>query len=272
MGDIDPTPNNAYMWPPIYYPPELVGPWNVIPENDIDVVEVAGARRLTAVSIDDNDKIVPGYGIDIQWGRPGHCDGSSHSWCDKTVSSKCLMGNVQDSHGMICFNGLSGWLVFEIKGVAHGFIGAKMEAWHKSEENKVTEGWTEVNNGGKGNYEKSDNERSLHERDQKERMLNDLSRMEDDIESDILKYNDRRLGGGKSCGSVGDFVFEWAIDGNIVSWNQKQFCEHYTRLAYNNDFIKFMDDEKKKGDFELAMRVKNTGSKEQMCVTHVYWA
>ena len=61
MGDLDPTPNNAYLWPPVYYPPELIGPWNVVPENDVDVVEVAGARRLKeVVSIDDNDKIIPG--------------------------------------------------------------------------------------------------------------------------------------------------------------------------------------------------------------------
>ena len=128
MGDLDPTPDNAYLWPPVYYPPELVGPWEIVPENDVDIAAIASARRLESkqvVSIDDNDKIIPGYGIDIQWGRSGHCDGTSHSWCDKNEASACLMGNTQDAHGEICFNDLSGWLVFEVKGVKHGFIGVR---------------------------------------------------------------------------------------------------------------------------------------------------
>ncbi len=102
MGDLDPTPNNAYLWPPIYYPPELIGPWNVPPANDVNVEQIAGARRLTG----DDDAIVPGYGFDVGWGRPGHCDGSSHSWCDKSEQSNCLMGGTQDNRGSICFNGL----------------------------------------------------------------------------------------------------------------------------------------------------------------------
>jgi hypothetical protein len=275
MNDIDPTPNNAYVWPPIYYPPELVGPWNVPPENDIDVVQIAGARKLKVAdvkSIDDDDVITPGYGIDIQWGRPGHCDGSSHSWCDKTETSNCLMGMTQDNQGKICFNGLSGWVVFEVKGVKHGFIGAKMISWSTNKDNKVTAGWTEVNNGGKGNYEKSGSERMLREQNQKARILDEIQRMDEEIQSEILDPEHRRLGGGKSCGLSGEYIFEWAINGKVVSWNQQQFCDQYTRLAYNTDMVKFMDDETKTGDFELAMRIKNTGSKQQTCITHLYWA
>ncbi len=82
----------------------------------------------------------------------------------------------------------------------------------------------------------------------------------------------RRLGGGQSCGFAGDYTFEWAIDGEIVSWSQAEFCKHFTRLNYNVDVIKFMDDESKKGDFELAMRMTNVGRGKVMCITHLYWA
>jgi hypothetical protein len=273
MGDLDPNTNNAYVWPPIYYPPELIGPWNVPPDNDIDIEKIAGARRLKeVVSIDDPDKIIPGYGIDIQWGRPGHCDGSSHSWCDRQEESTCLMGGTQDSHGMICFNGLSGWVVFDVKGVKHGFIGAKMEPWHNDNENKVTTGWTELNNGGKGNYEKSDNDRLLQEQNRR-RILHELGRMDEDIQREILQDPEhRKLKGGKHCGFAADYIFEFAINGKITSWTKEEYCNKFTRLAYNTDMISFMDDETQTGDFELAMRIKNTGSTENMCITHLYWS
>ena len=84
----------------------------------------------------------------------------------------------------------------------------------------------------------------------------------------------RRLGGGQSCGATGDYTFEFAINGKIVaSWDKDAFCAHYTRTGYNLDLIKFMDDEKMTGDFELAMRMSPTHSNKQatMCITHLYW-
>lgn len=44
--------------------------------------------------------IEPGLGLEIQWGRAGVCDGSSHHWCDKPCGSGCLMGGAQDNRGM----------------------------------------------------------------------------------------------------------------------------------------------------------------------------
>lgn len=301
MGEIDPNPNNACkfcsmcrrfifrgthtslgflhcsgldVWPPIYYPPELIGPWNVPPDNDIDIEKIAGARRLNeVVSIDDPDKVIPGYGYDVRWGKPGVCDGTAHSWCDKHEEATCLMGGTQDNHGMICFNGLSGWVVFDVKGVKNGFIGAKMESWHLAKDNKVTAGWTEVNNGGKGNYEKSGRARILHEQNQRAMALDQIRLMDEEIEREILQDPERRLlKGGKSCGLGENYIFEFAINGKITSWTKEQFCEQYTRLAYNTDMVRFMDDEKQSGDFELALRIKNNGSTEEMCITHLYWS
>lgn len=104
-----------------------------------------------------------------------------------------------------------------------------------------------------------------------------VERMKQEIEEDIQYEDDparsrsRRLGGGQSCGFGGDYTFEFAINGTRTAWNQAEFCKHFTRLNYNLDVIKFMDDESKTGDFELAMRMTNVGRKV-MCITHLYWA
>jgi len=222
----------------------------------------------------DNDAIVPGYGLQVGWGKEGICDGSSHSWCGKTCASDCFMSGAQDNRGKVCFDGLSGWAVFDIRDVKHGFIGARMEPWHGNEETPITAGWTEVNNGGMGNYKKSGRERELHEKYQQRHAEEGTERMRREIEEDILNENDdqRRLGGGQSCGMKGDYTFEWAINGTKTTWNQAEFCNHFTRLNYNIDVIKFMDDESKTGNFELAMRMTNVGRDNVMCISHLYWA
>ena len=180
---------------------------------------------------------------------------------------------------MICFTPLSGWVVFDVKNVKHGFIGARIEAWHGDKDfETVTKGWTEVNNGGKGNYQKEGLERHLLQKEQQESDARYLEHMTTRIQEDIFLLEDsngRRLGGGQSCGLSGDYIFEFAINGKIVaSWDKNAFCDHYTRTGYNLDLIKFMDDEGMTGDFELAMRMSpaHSNKKGTMCITHLYWA
>jgi len=224
------------------------------------------------------DAIEPGLGLGVKWGRTGVCDGSSHHWCDKKCDSNCLMGGAQDNRGMVCFDGTSGWLVFDVKGVKHGFIGGRMEPWHKPNEIPemgITNGWTEENNGGDGNYGKSGGARRLVEERSRRAVREGVERMEEEIARDIEAEGDisrRRLGGGQSCGLTGnDYTFEFAINGSVVTWDKAKFCEHFTRLNYNLDVIKFMDDPDKTGDFEVAMRMAGN-TKEVMCISHLYWA
>ena len=224
------------------------------------------------------DAIEPGLGLGVKWGRKGVCDGSSHHWCDKGCDSSCLMAGSQDNRGMVCFDGTSGWLVFDVKGVKHGFIGGRMEPWHKPgeiPEMGITSGWTEENNGGDGNYGKSGEARRLVEERSRRAVREGVERMEEEIARDIEAEGDvsrRRLGGGQSCGLTGnDYTFEFAINGSVVTWDKAKFCEHFTRLNYNLDVIKFMDDPEKTGDFEVAMRMTGN-TKEVMCISHLYWA
>ncbi len=316
-GDIDPTPNNAYLTGPIYSPPDRPAPWTVPPETEPFAPLIGASRRMNVeeqthrqlrgdemtnvyfgefgsrklvgdstaedtATINSNEtfvsskiEITPGLGIQVNWGLPGVCDGSSHHWCDKRPDSSCLMVGSQDNRGMVCFDGFSGWLVFDVKNVRHGFIGARIEPWHGAEETPLTATWTEENNGGNGNYPKRGLERQLQAKFQQEMMRESIYRMKREIENDILSEDDpsrRRLGGGQHCGNPADYTFEWAINGVVTSWNKAEFCEHFTRLNYNLDVIKFMDDESQTGDFELAMRVTNVGRGMAMCISHLYWA
>ena len=132
-------------------------------------------------------------------GLQGVCDGSSHHWCDKIGGSSCLMTGSQDNRGTVCFNSFSGWLVVDVKDVKHGFIGARMEAWGGTGADGATEGWTEVNNGGRGNYDKSGRDRRLHEEYQERMRVEFVEQMKREIKEDVLAEGDptrRRLGGG----------------------------------------------------------------------------
>lgn len=309
----------TYMEGPCYQPPDRAAPWTVAPEGEPFAPLIGAARRLTldapvrgwlrsqdgnarkvaesdspvdghytnttralvdeVPAIDENE-IVPGYGINVKWGRPGVCDGTSHAWCDKTLENNCYMSGAQDNRGMVCFSGLSGWLVFDIKNVKHGFIGARMEPWHSAKDVPITAGWTSVNNGGKGNYEKQGSERRLDDEYQHRLARENLETMLEEIQDDV-RYAEgedgpvpvrRQLGGGQSCGVVEDYTFEWAINGTIVSWTKAEFCDRFTRLNYNLDVIKFMDHEPQSGNFELAMRMTNVGNDGVMCISHLYWA
>lgn len=191
---------------------------------------------------------------------------------------------------LVCFNGLSGWVVFELKNVNHGFIGARLESWRKKTQMKMTWGWKGENNGGKGNYARRGRDLREFEEHIDQKNEENLERMKQEIEEEVEAEGDeerrrlledrrfgaerRRLGGGQSCGIAGDFNFEFAINnGTITTWNQGQFCQHYTRLNYNLDVVKFLDDPTKTGDMEIAMRMTTpAGEGQVMCMTHLYWS
>jgi hypothetical protein len=266
--------------------PKQMNSGNFLSGIEVDVLPSAeeeamarGTLNSTALRIlaEDPDALLQGLGFEVQWGKPGVCDGSTHAWCDRRADEPCLYSGAQDNRGMICFNPLSGWVIFEVKNVKHGFIGARVEAWQGAGNVGLTTGWNEVNNGGKGNYAKYGLERHLLQKEQNERDARYLEEMAKDIVEDILLDDSsrRRLGKGQSCGMSGEYIFEFAINGKIVaSWDKDQFCQHYTRTGYNLDLIKFMDDEAMTGDFELAMRMspEHSNKKGTMCITHLYWA
>ena len=242
FGDVDPSiKTNAYVVGPVYQPPDRPAPWMVPPDESEPFAPLIVPRRFLTPEEERDDRrgqlrtvhskphhgyrgnreaiaralnvsvnsnvITPCLGIQVNWGLQGVCDGSSHHWCDKIGGSSCLMTGSQDNRGTVCFNSLSGWLVLDVKDVKHGFIGARMEAWGGTGADGATEGWTEVNNGGRGNYYKSGRDRRLHEEYQERMRVEFVEQMKREIKEDVLAEDDpmrRRLGGGQSCGLHGD--------------------------------------------------------------------
>lgn len=168
-------------------------------------------------------------------------------------------------------------LALTVKTIRRGHcISARLEPWHGAEETPITNGWKEENNGGDGNYNKQGRERELHEEHMEQQMKEGIERMRQEILDDVHTEDDpsrRRLGGGQSCGFGSDYTFEFAINGEVkASLSKGEFCQRFTRLNYNLDVFKFMDDKDFSGDVELAMRMTNCGRGAVMCISHLYWA
>ena len=78
----------------------------------------------------DEVKIIPGEG----WASHGHpagfCDGTSNAVCYREKGAKsnhCLMSGHNDARGVMKGDGLSGWLVLQLKDVTEGIFMARME-------------------------------------------------------------------------------------------------------------------------------------------------
>ena len=104
-------------------------------------------RRLDAT------KIIPGEGWSVTLGKQGFCDGTLNSQCGRPKSEQCLMSDHNDGRGTMMGDGLSGWLVLQLKDITEGLFLARMEPWQQYNSNPQTDGWAEVNNG------RSDDER-----------------------------------------------------------------------------------------------------------------
>ena len=57
------------------------------------------------------------------------------------------MSGHNDGRGTIKGDGLSGWLVLQLKDVTEGIFMARMESYHQYKSNARTESWEVVNNG-----------------------------------------------------------------------------------------------------------------------------
>ena len=146
-----------------------------------------------------------------------------------------------DARGTLKGDGLSGWLVFQLKDVTEGLFMARMELWHEYKSNKRTEGWEVVNNG----------------RDDGRRQ--------------------RKLKGGKPIPP--EWVMDVAVNGEIVStYNSTQIGAACPYISYNNNICLLWNDEqraakKEKEDVELGLRIQsNTGRVGMAGITHVYYA
>jgi hypothetical protein len=231
-----------------------------VPRGEVDVAAIARSlpprdsssmrRSLSSLSnsrhhqhrrIETTSNILPGDGWSVHAHPGGYCDGTLNAVCNRGKSFNCLMSGHNDARGVLKGDGLSGWLVLQLKDVREGIFMARMEDWHNYNSNQRTEGWVEVNNG----------------------------RVDD---------RTRRLKAPPPPHPP-EFRFEVAVNGVIVSsWNSTEYKEQCHVLSYNNFICVLWNDEewalkKEKNDVEIAMRLGGDGGRNaMMAISHIYFA
>jgi len=216
----------------------------------------AGKIRQTLAN---PDEIVPGKGwTSSKSATAGFCDGSANSECQRKETSTCLAANTNDHRGVISGDNLSGWLVIQIPKLVNGLILARMEWWHPMHSDR-TDGWTEVNNGGRRLEEQMNNTN-----------FDDFATDESTSEQRQLKAPPPPL--------VDDFEFDIAIDGEITkTWNATQFRSLAAEISYNEAIFPLYDREttSKVEGVQLALRVRGNSldpkAHRAISITHIYY-
>lgn len=213
----------------------------------------AGARSLAE---GDPMNIVPGQGWDIQDFKTGTCDGTYHSECDRR--SRCVMWGANDGRGFLIGDGLSGWLVMELKDLKEGIIIVMMQDGYQANFNRRTEGWAEVNNG--KTYE------------------GPAAVPTGDTNTTGSATSTPGVGSNRNLGSVperevpDDFIFDFAINGKITTLDKAKFLEQRIDLTNLLKVWVLLDDTSVVGDVEVALRVRQPGRDAPLGVSHIYWA
>lgn len=194
---------------------------------------------------------------------PNMCNGTYDSFCGRDEKNQCLLYAHNDHRGGLTFDSLSGWGVFELKGLKHGQVFVKMDSWRRLGDNPSTDGWTEVNNGWDGHRELAHSP------------YLDSSSEDQDHEDE----NHRKLGKKKGEDTCPEMHLDFAINGKII-----KSLEHKEILAKPNHLLAqrvvqiwpVLDDPDmvKDGpiDVEFAVRMRGCSREYVFWVTHIYWA
>jgi hypothetical protein len=236
---------------PLYEGPDVRNPIFDIPEGQVDVLAILNNGRSfpkddqRSRNLKVSNEVIPGKGYQLE--HPvGYCDGSYNAICGRSEDSDCLLYAHHDGRGGLRFHEYSGWIVMSVPKVKEGLIMIKMETWHFADEVPVAEGWKTVNN---------------------ERNLGTTATAIDKprgLKREQIPFCD-------------DFHFDFAIDGNITSWNLEKFMEAKKDIQRVVEVFTLLDDEAfvkegEKKDVEVAIRMRGCGDEKVFSLTHVYWA
>ena len=172
----------------------------------------------------------------------GYCDGSAQSMCGRFNTSTCLMAGHNDyTNSGFMGDDVSGWLVLRIPAVKMGILLARFEILGPNV-NKRTEGWTKVDNGATEGNDGGD--RTRHRQLQ-------------------------------------EFTFEFAIDGQITTWDAERFDKEAIPIADDMKLHWLMKEMGETGDvgsddgtnIELSIRITSKKPRSVgILLTHIYYA
>jgi hypothetical protein len=198
------------------------------------------------------DAIIPGDGWVYSGGRAGFCDGSFQSECRREADSTCPMGGHSDGRSGLIGDALSGWLVFQIPRIKEGVVIARLEVWHGASKVDRTEGWDEVNNGGRGYESNESRENGSPQQPPRQRRLN-------------IPEN--------------DFYFDIAINGVVRTMEYEEFMSHKPKYGQNMSFWPLLLPktweafDHKDGPVEIAIRLRSDAARDAtVLISHIYYA
>ena len=251
-------------------------------------------------SIVENRKlqeIVVGKGWEITGEPQGECDGTYEKQCARSADVECFLIGHHDARGSIVGNELSGWLVMNLSSLKEGIITLKIHTWHYASENPRTARWSTVNNepaGARrlgqpagdpkpmfddvaGSWNVTEEVDDMWDRAWRYTGDDDDDDEYDNGENVEMTERHRKLKmRSYECPELPDsFRFEYAINGNIVSWDKPKFLEKKQNLQRVVETVTLLDDPNftsEAKDVELAIRLVGVSRNINFGVSHVYWA
>ncbi|KAL7579689.1 hypothetical protein ACA910_021835 [Epithemia clementina (nom. ined.)] len=182
-----------------------------------------------------------------------NCDGEHDSWCRR--NGPCLRYGHNDRRVGLFFDGFSGWLIFNLPKVEHGLIMIKIHSWAFYPPSK-TQGWCSENNA---------------EPCQSRALSSAAVAEEPDT---TLLENQRRILKPQVPSYCDDFVFEFAINGEITTWDKNQFTSNINQAQRVVELVTLLDDPEwntPKENVEVAFRIRGCGRQKPLDLTHIYW-
>ena len=242
-----------------------------LPDDAVNAATIAGYRSMRTLSAETQksdternlDQITPGN-LWYANSYNGYCDGTIQSYtCHRDNSNDCLLSGHNDNRSGIIGDEYSGWLVMNLKDVKEGIIIIKLHAW----KNSIVCGLGCVNP--RTNGMDQENRRFL-------RMNKDENENENEIYelgNDFTFGTERELKVDPVEATPDTFLFDFAINGNITTWDKNKFYEQRKMSQRVVELFSLMDDPTwKGGDVELAIRTRGAGRIQALDITHVYWA
>lgn len=259
--------------PNLYDPPEPHNSAFDAPDSELDILSIlengndylpnrarqealAGqrspARQLLGETVATRKPITSGLEPGQGWylmtkSAPDNCDGSWDSFCGRSADNDCLLSGHNDLRGGLGFDSLSGWMIVNLEKVKHGIVIVRIEDWWGPANNKRTWNW-KCENG------KTDCAEAAGGNKQRER-----------------QHQIRR-----SLGACEDFVFEFAIDGKITSWDKAGWEANKKQVQRVVPLFQLLDDANYTGgeekDVELAIRLTGCARETTFGLSHIYWA
>ncbi len=255
----------------LYNGPDVFNPFTAVPEGEIDVLAIVSNGRTYEEIGKDRllgtvDAIEQGLGTGLLNAfNPGYCDATYNSECGRQGS--CLLSGQGDSRACIGFHSYSGWIVMTLPQVKEGIIVTCIQTWHSVSELPVSSGWKSINN---------QERRYLRLEGSGESEGNFTVLLSEDVYN--AEHDGRLLGGKAKVPDYCDnFLFEFAIDGKVTSWDNATFQDKSKRPQRVVEIQTLLDDPSftnQPKDVELAIRMTGCGDSTQktMCLSHVYFA